>query len=82
VEVQAQGASFVGARLTYCDFSYADVRGADFSNADLSSATLHGVLDKDAVYSSAVTAGMKRDDLDRLEAEAWRPPGRGGARGG
>ncbi|HMY17213.1 MAG TPA: pentapeptide repeat-containing protein, partial [Polyangium sp.] len=73
---KAKNAGFGGARLEWADFSHADVREADFSNADLSRANFHNTRDAGALFVGANLFGLRKTDVDRLEAESYRPPPR------
>jgi uncharacterized protein YjbI with pentapeptide repeats len=72
----AKGAIFAGAHLEWADFSHADIREADFSHANLTRANLHAVRDSSALFIGANLLGVRKTDVERLEAESYRPPAR------
>jgi uncharacterized protein YjbI with pentapeptide repeats len=76
MNARAKGAIFGGARLEFADFSHADIREADFSNADLTRANMHAVRDSGALFVGTNLLGLRKTDIDRLEAESYRPPPR------
>jgi hypothetical protein len=46
------------------------------SRCDLSRASLHNTQTSGTVLTDATMVDTKRDDVPRLEAEAWQPPQR------
>ncbi|MCK6593373.1 MAG: pentapeptide repeat-containing protein, partial [Polyangiaceae bacterium] len=70
-------ASFVGATLTYADFSHCDLEGADFTHAAMFRTKLHRARRNGARVPSG--AGFLGDDEKLAALEDWKPQ-RGGER--
>jgi uncharacterized protein YjbI with pentapeptide repeats len=68
-EVQAKGADFSSAELTYADFSHADLTEAEFSGAVLFRAVLHSIKDEGASFTDRARA--LGTDESRAQSENW-----------
>ena len=65
---------FHSAKMHYSDMSHANLTRADFSGANLFFAIHHNVKDEHVIWGGATKLFLRGTDLDRLEAEAYRPP--------
>jgi uncharacterized protein YjbI with pentapeptide repeats len=72
MKAKAKQANFGDAMLVYALFDHADLELANFTGADLRQTKLHAVRDTATKFDSNVKKAI-RTDVDRLEAEAWKP---------
>jgi uncharacterized protein YjbI with pentapeptide repeats len=69
----ATAASFRNANMTQSLMNHTNLELADFRGADLSQALLHAARETGTRYDGANVKTVRRTDMEKLEAEQWKP---------